>query len=75
MIEAPEEIVRIQRRDFFRVDVKKDIAYRRVEEDEDHEAKEEYIESKTVDLSGGSVRVELESELQESDILEMIINI
>ncbi|MGM0409724.1 MAG: flagellar brake protein [Bacillota bacterium] len=73
VITPPEEINRIQRRDFFRLDVKKDAKYRKV--NEELEPEEEYLETSTIDLSAGGVRLALESELAKGDLIEIIIDI
>ena len=73
IIEPPEQIVRIQRRDFFRLDVKIDVKYRKL--DEERKPLEEYIATKTCDLSGGGARIVLESDLEEEDIVELLIDI
>ncbi|MGM0437065.1 MAG: flagellar brake protein [Bacillota bacterium] len=73
VITPPEEIVRIQRRDYFRLDVKKDAKYRKL--DEDLESEGDFIETQTVDLSGGGVRLVNESELEEGDFIELMIEL
>ena len=73
VITTPEEIVRIQRRDFFRLDVKRDIKYRKL--DKDLEPAEEFIKTKTIDLSGGGARFVLESNLKEGDFIELMLDI
>lgn len=73
VINSPEEIVRIQRRDYFRLDVKKDAKYREL--DEEMEIDGEFIETQTVNLSGGGVRLIDESQLSEGDLIEIMIDI
>jgi c-di-GMP-binding flagellar brake protein YcgR len=73
VIDSPHEIVRIQRRDYFRLDAKLDVKYRKL--DQDHEPIEHYIKSQTSDLSGGGIKLVLESELKKDDIIEMLLDI
>ena len=79
VIAPPEEIVRIQRRDYFRLDVKKDAKYRKLADDyelgDPIEVSEEFIETQTVDLSGGGVRIVNESNLSEGDFIELMIDL
>jgi len=73
VITPPEDINRIQRRDFFRLNVKKDAKYRKV--NRQLEPEEEYLETSTIDISAGGVRLALESELTKGDLIEITIAI
>ncbi|MFW5856033.1 MAG: flagellar brake protein [Bacillota bacterium] len=73
VIEPPEEIVRIQRRNYFRLEVKRDVRYRLI--NDDLEPIQDYVDSKTIDISGGGVKLILNSELEENDLVEMLIDI
>ena len=79
VITPPEEIVRIQRRDYFRLDVKKDAKYRKLADDyelgDEIKSEEDFIETQTVDLSGGGVRLVNESDLEEGDFIEVMIDL
>jgi len=78
IITPPEEIVRIQRRDYFRLDVKKDAKYRKLDDYElgdEIDCNKSFIESQTIDLSGGGVRLVNESDLEEGDFIELMIDL
>ena len=79
VITPPEDIVRIQRRDYFRLDVKKDAKYRKLDDDyelgDEYESEGDFIESQTIDLSGGGVRLVNESGLEEGDFIELMIDL
>lgn len=63
IIAPPERIERIQRREFFRLDVSIPFMFRRQEEDE------EFIPAHTVDLSGGGLKFRSEERLEEGETL------
>ncbi len=69
IISLPENIIRIQRRDYFRIDVNKGIKYRRVDEDE------EYRETTTADISGGGVKMAVNEKLENDTIVEVKLDI
>lgn len=78
VITPPEDIVRIQRRDYFRLDVKKDAKYRKLDDYElgdKIDCNKDFIESQTIDLSGGGVRLVNESDLEEGDFIELMIDL
>ena len=72
-ITIPEKMIRIQRRNYFRLEVKRDIKYRKV--NNDLEAVEKFNKTKTIDLSGGGVKFILKSNLKEGDLIEIKLDI
>ena len=68
-LKIPEEIKRIQRRQYFRLKVNKD-AYYRLQEDKEKN-KDDYIKTQIIDISGGGVKLVLESKLKKGDIIEI----
>ncbi len=74
IILPPKEIVRIQRRDYFRLNVRESVKYRRINKDE--ESLEDLKETVTSDLSGGGVRIILEEEeLNPGTLVEVFIDL
>ncbi|MFW6381071.1 MAG: flagellar brake protein [Bacillota bacterium] len=73
VLTPPETLKRIQRRNYFRLEVSEPIYYRRLDEEE--EPLEEFRESKTVDVSGGGVKMVLDQPLEADDLLELYLNI
>lgn len=76
VLEMPEEddFTKIQRRKYFRLEVKRKVLYRRV--DEDWEPKEEeYTKSSTIDISGGGIKMVLNEELPNNIFIELMLDI
>ncbi len=70
---AEDDFVKIQRRKFFRLEVRKKIWYRPV--DKELEPEDDYKESWTIDISGGGVKMVLEEELEKEQLLEVKLDI
>lgn len=73
VITTPGEFERIQRREYFRLEVVRGIEYCPV--DDEFEPTGEFVESNTIDISGGGVKLVLKSEVEENEFLEMYIDI
>ncbi|MFW6278809.1 MAG: flagellar brake protein [Bacillota bacterium] len=58
--EIPSEVDRIQRRNYFRLEITKDVEYCRI--DEEGEPLEEYKETKILDISGGGIKMNIEGD-------------
>ena len=56
-LEQPSEVERIQRRDYFRLEVTEDIKYSRI--DEEGQQLEDYQQTKMLDISGGGIKMKL----------------
>lgn len=76
ILEMPdkEDFIKIQRRKYFRLDVKREVLYRRA--DKDWEPKEEdFTETSTIDISGGGIKMVLKEELPNDIFLELMLDI
>ncbi|MFW5999090.1 MAG: flagellar brake protein [Halanaerobiaceae bacterium] len=73
VITYPEDIVRIQRRDFFRLEVKKQVKYRLL--DSSGEGKGDYNKTVTSDISAGGLKMVIEQDLPQGSELELYLNI
>lgn len=74
-ITSPVDIIRIQRRDHFRVDAKKKIKFRLIDNnnDENKKTEEEIIESVTIDISGGGVKFIVDEEFPSTGKIELYL--
>lgn len=70
-LSSPYNIKRIQRRNYFRVEVTNDTHYKNITHIENEEEIEEMPFSKAImiDLSGGGMRLKLKGQVQKNDIL------
>lgn len=69
VINPPENIQRIQRRDYFRMDAKEKVKYRLLGTDN------EYKETNTVDISGGGLAIAVDEEIKEESLLELYLDL
>lgn len=71
-----DDIVKIQRRQHFRLEVRKKVLYRQVDEHWETE-EENFRETHSMDISAGGVKmlIPLDSDLQEGDLLEIKLDI
>ena len=76
IIEAPdnEDFIKIQRRKYFRLEVKRKVFYRRVNKDWEPK-EEEFIESSTIDISGGGIKMVLNEDLPNNIFIELMLDI
>src|SRR6056297_605726 len=75
VLNIPEEIKRIQRRQYFRLKVNKDISYKLVQDDEHKQQEEDYKKTQIVDISGGGVKMVLNDDLKKGDIIQILLKI
>ncbi len=76
ILESPdtEDFIKIQRRKYFRLEVKRKVFYRRV--NKDWEPKEEkFTESSTIDISGGGIKMVLNENLPNNIFIELMLDI
>ena len=75
MLQKPIRITRNQRRSYFRLSRILDLNFSRVQSDEEKEAgvAKEWIETKTIDISGGGLRFLTPVRLTEGEIIEIMI--
>ncbi len=73
IVEPTGELVRIQRRNFFRLEVQEDIKYRQL--DADLEPIDDFKETVTSDISAGGVKIIVEEKLKKETLLELYIAI
>lgn len=76
VLERPveEDFIKIQRRKYFRLEVKRNVYYRRV--DKNWEPKdEEFTKSSTIDISGGGIKMVLNEDLPNNIFLELMLDI
>lgn len=73
IITLPDELERIQRRDYFRLEVKEKVVYCKI--DDDGEVSGEPVETTTSDLSGGGARIIVEEKLEPEVLLELYFEI
>lgn len=74
VILAPEEIVRIQRRDFFRLEVRKNVWYYRI--NKEGEPIEDLKKTVSSNLSGGGIRIVLDGqELNYGTMIQLFIDL
>ena len=74
VIEPPDEINRIQRRDYFRLEVQVELQYRLLDED-GKPVEEDFIESVTLDISAGGIRMVVDEYIQEDTLIEIYMDI
>ena len=76
VLEEPdkEDFVKIQRRKYFRLEVKRKVLYRRVNKDWEPKEKE-FNESSTVDISGGGIKMVLNEDLPNNIFIELMLEI
>ncbi|MFW5873454.1 MAG: flagellar brake protein [Bacillota bacterium] len=76
ILEMPdkEDFIKIQRRKYFRLEVKRKVLYRRVDKDWEPE-EQEYTESSTIDISGGGIKMVLNEELPNNIFIELMLDI
>ena len=76
ILEGPdqEDFIKIQRRKYFRLDVKRKVFYRRVNKDWEPEEKE-FTESTTIDISGGGIKMVLNEDLPNNIFIELMLEI
>ena len=75
VLSIPQEIKRIQRRQYFRLKVNKNIYYKLAKNDEDKQKKEDYKKTQIVDISGGGVKMVLNNDLKKGDIIQILLKI
>ena len=69
----PEEKYRIQRREFFRLEVREKVIYRIL--DDSLEPVSEFKETHTIDISGGGVKMFINEPVQKGMFLELFLQI
>jgi c-di-GMP-binding flagellar brake protein YcgR len=77
-ITIPEKIVRIQRREYFRVEAKKKVKYRVIDtpdKEEEGNQEEELIETVTVDISGGGVKMVVDDQFPSSGMIKLYLDL
>lgn len=65
LIESPDSVTRIQRRDYFRLEVTGTVDI--YKEDEDKEYPKKVGEARLLDISGGGIKIQLEKEFEEGE--------
>ncbi|MFW6386432.1 MAG: flagellar brake protein [Bacillota bacterium] len=73
VITYPRDVVRVQRRDYFRLEVQRDVRYRRL--DVSGEEKKKFKNGVTSDISAGGVKLVVDQQLPRGTELELYINI
>lgn len=68
-----DDVTKIQRRCYFRLEVKRGVLYRRV--DEEWEPAEDFKKTTTIDISGGGIKMVLPEDLSNDIILELKLDI
>lgn len=69
----PDDITKIQRRNYFRLEVKRKVFYRKV--DQDWKPVEDFKETTTIDISGGGIKMVLSEDLPGDILLEVKLDI
>ncbi|MFW5981245.1 MAG: flagellar brake protein [bacterium] len=76
-IEKIGELKRIQRREFFRLDAKKKVKYRLIEDPLDPEEDEpiELKETETIDISGGGIKMNVDNDFPREGFVELYLDL
>lgn len=73
-LEKISEVKRIQRREFFRIEAKRKVNYRGIDENSDNND-EDFKESMTMDISAGGIKLLADDSIPTTGILELTIDI
>ncbi|MFW6269796.1 MAG: flagellar brake protein [Bacillota bacterium] len=74
VIKYPEKVERIQRRDYFRLQIQIEVKYRHVDS-EGEPLDDKFRETISRDLSGGGIKMVVENELNVDTLLELYLDI
>lgn len=72
-LKPPAKVNRIQRREYFRIDVQRNLSYCIL--NSDLEAVSGYKETTTIDLSGGGLKMVVDEDLKEETLIELYLDL